>query len=327
MPSKRFIFIDSAAEKLYVSPELRDVQGDCSVESGSGPDSRGLPHQGLAEMFRVRDVVSFRKACEKALEYFQPPLDAGAGAVEELTLKDVRVPQADERIFILNGGMFSGPAGWDGTAVSLYEYINQTVQIALALKTPSKMQGSEALTYSCVLKIPSQELARIDGFLNAQTEDEYQGEDHTIIHTARFPDGKEMDIKCCGCRKDPSWTEAVLFDAHGFELVCSGVCEEYTGLWELECGGVTYAVSVIAADGGGCTAAEKPSHADREGICPVCGSILEDYDAHEILDEGGVIPWTCRNCGATGKEGYDRVFDRHYNVCLANGDPAPGREE
>lgn len=58
----------------------------------------------------------------------------------------------------------------------------------------------------------------------------------------------------------------------------------------------------------------------------MCGAELTDYEGHEVLDEGGVIPWTCLRCGATGKEGYDRVFDRHYNVRFANGDPVPGRE-
>lgn len=58
----------------------------------------------------------------------------------------------------------------------------------------------------------------------------------------------------------------------------------------------------------------------------MCGAKLTEYEAHEILDEGGVIPWTCSECGATGEEEYDRVFDQHYNVCLANGEPVPGRE-
>ena len=38
----------------------------------------------------------------------------------------------------------------------------------------------------------------------------------------------------------------------------------------------------------------------------MCGAELREYEAHEILDYGGVIPWECSNCGATGEEGYTR---------------------
>ena len=51
----------------------------------------------------------------------------------------------------------------------------------------------------------------IEGYLNASNEDEYQGEDNTITVTAVFPDGMEMDLKCCACDYEPCWTEAVLF--------------------------------------------------------------------------------------------------------------------
>lgn len=56
--------------------------------------------------------------------------------------------------------------------------------------------------------------------------------------------------------------------------------------------------------------------ADEEGICPVCGGELE-YGNDNPTDNGGLIDWTCPDCGATGKEGYDKVFDRHY--CVVKG--------
>lgn len=62
--------------------------------------------------------------------------------------------------------------------------------------------------------------------------------------------------------------------------------------------------------------------ADEEGICPICGGDLE-YGDDEPLDDGGVYEWTCLHCGATGKEGYSKVFDRHYDVQDKNGDPYP----
>lgn len=57
----------------------------------------------------------------------------------------------------------------------------------------------------------------------------------------------------------------------------------------------------------------------QEGICPLCGGSLE-YGARDDIDSGGTFAWECENCGATGEEGFDRVFDgRHYNVQDADG--------
>lgn len=50
--------------------------------------------------------------------------------------------------------------------------------------------------------------------------------------------------KCCGCRNESSWTEAVLFDEKGFQLTYSEVEEEFEGPWELEYNGVHYCVDV-----------------------------------------------------------------------------------
>lgn len=69
------------------------------------------------------------------------------------------------------------------------------------------------------------------------------------------------------------------------------------------------------------------SGGDKEGICPVCGGELE-YRGIEVGDDGGVEHCECRECGATGDQGYDEVFDgHHYNVRDADGKPIPGREE
>lgn len=63
-------------------------------------------------------------------------------------------------------------------------------------------------------------------------------------------------------------------------------------------------------------------HVDREGICPLCGASVE-YEANEQMDDGGVHFWSCPECGATGKEGYDGVFDgKHYDVEGGDGNPA-----
>lgn len=66
----------------------------------------------------------------------------------------------------------------------------------------------------------------------------------------------------------------------------------------------------------------KAPNADEEGICPICGGKLE-YGDDESMDDGGVYEWTCPHCGATGKEGYDKVFTRHYDVQDGDGNPYP----
>lgn len=62
--------------------------------------------------------------------------------------------------------------------------------------------------------------------------------------------------------------------------------------------------------------------ADEKGICPICGGSLE-YGGDIPLDDKGVYEWTCPSCGATGKEGYNKVFDRHYSVHDGGGRPYP----
>ena len=99
-------------------------------------------------------------------------------------------------------------------------------------------------TYNKILYVPESVLQTIREYLDAQSESEYQGEDNTIIYTAKFPDGKQMDIKCCGCQEDPSWTEAVLFDKSGYQLCFTKVKEEFEGPWELEYKGTLYCVDV-----------------------------------------------------------------------------------
>ena len=84
------------------------------------------------------------------------------------------------------------------------------------------------------LHITRREAEIINGYLQAKNEEEFQSENETITHTVVFPDGNEMDIKCCGAQDDCSWTEAVLFNRNGFELCCSEVSNRYDGTWELE---------------------------------------------------------------------------------------------
>ena len=94
------------------------------------------------------------------------------------------------------------------------------------------------------LRISRREAEIVNGYLQAKNAEEFQDEDHTISHTVVFPDGKQMDVKCCGAQEECSWTEAVLFDENGCELRCSEVSDRYDGTWELEYQGRRYVAIV-----------------------------------------------------------------------------------
>lgn len=63
--------------------------------------------------------------------------------------------------------------------------------------------------------------------------EEAQGDGSSLSKTAKFSDGFEMDIRCCG-GKDDSWTEAILYDNTGKEVVATEPCDGFTGCWELK---------------------------------------------------------------------------------------------
>lgn len=54
-----------------------------------------------------------------------------------------------------------------------------------------------------------------------------------FLTAAKFSDGFEMDIRCCG-GKDDSWTEAILYDDTGREVAVTEPCDGFTGCWELK---------------------------------------------------------------------------------------------
>ena len=69
-------------------------------------------------------------------------------------------------------------------------------------------------------------------------------EDDTIIWTANFGDGMEMDVKVCGADYETAWTEAVLFK-NGYEVCCTDCYDELVGEWSLEYNDETYIANVI----------------------------------------------------------------------------------
>ena len=102
------------------------------------------------------------------------------------------------------------------------------------------------------LVVPRETADMIKNFLSyePQSEEECLSEDETIVQTAEFIDGYEMDIKLCGVSYDENqptnlpWCEAVLF-WKGSEIACSEVCDEFFGEWALEYNGVTFMVDVV----------------------------------------------------------------------------------
>ena len=97
------------------------------------------------------------------------------------------------------------------------------------------------MNYTQTIKVSKKAFEAINHYLTVQpkTEEDAQSEDDTIVYSANFPDGKSIDVKCCGVQfedggENTSWTEAVLFDKDGYEIACTDVCEEFLGKWELE---------------------------------------------------------------------------------------------
>lgn len=70
----------------------------------------------------------------------------------------------------------------------------------------------------------------------------------------------------------------------------------------------------------------KNPGADEEDVCPICGGDLE-YGSDISMDAGVLYEWICPGCGATGKGGYYKTFDRHYDVRDRDGKPFPAPAE
>lgn len=69
-------------------------------------------------------------------------------------------------------------------------------------------------------------------------------EDDTLVWSASFENGFEMDIKLCGANEETAWTEAVLFK-DGFEIGCTDCMDEILGMWEIDYNDVAYITNVI----------------------------------------------------------------------------------
>lgn len=157
-------------------------------------------------------------------------------------------------------------------------------------KAQKEPESEENRLFAAVI-VPHETILDVNRYLS---NEEHLGGDNTISVTATFPGGFEMDVKCCGCRDedDEAWTEAVLFK-DGSEVCCSEVCEEFTGLWELEADGVNYVANIIdEADIRFYEVDLTPEYSiciraiaepTKEGLNKFLAADLARYDSKEVL--------------------------------------------
>ena len=97
-------------------------------------------------------------------------------------------------------------------------------------------------TYDEILAIEPEDEKEIKANLSTPGR---QGRDDIITKTVKFPDGMQMDIKCCPSPGEKSWTEAVLFRPSGEEFNVTEVMDEFFRTWTMECDGTLYRVHVL----------------------------------------------------------------------------------
>lgn len=97
------------------------------------------------------------------------------------------------------------------------------------------------------IKISREEMNFINNLLNLSGDEIYQKygykRDETIVHTARFSNGIEADIKLVICEEESTYTEGVLFH-NGYELTRTDPDDTYAGEWDFEFNGLKYTVLV-----------------------------------------------------------------------------------
>lgn len=97
------------------------------------------------------------------------------------------------------------------------------------------------------IKISSKEMKLINDLLSLTGDEIYQKygykQGETITHTAKFPNGIEIDIKLIICKEGFPYTEGVLFH-NGQELTVTDPDSTYDGEWIFEHNEVKYTVLV-----------------------------------------------------------------------------------
>ena len=140
MTRRMFIYVDNKGRRLYTSPKFNGDKSEYA-QRGVTLDSCDLTENELFRLFEVKTLSDFQKACAEAQRCFHSFLDRPNSTRELLPVTEVEVSElpnldADERIFILEGGgQFIAPDDWDGRLESLYEKMRRIP--AASLPTPS----------------------------------------------------------------------------------------------------------------------------------------------------------------------------------------------
>lgn len=137
-------------------------------------------------------------------------------------------------------------------------------------------------------------LEDILSYLRSQ-EDEYFLVRNTTKEAA-LADTSRLDL--CA-REHRKWAERIGIDR---ERSCKEACDNYPGI----------VASIPAREG-------KLLRNHEDGICPLCGKEIDYVGAYEHDDDGATLDWQCPFCGASGKAGYNFVFDQHYCIWDGNG--------
>ena len=99
------------------------------------------------------------------------------------------------------------------------------------------------------IKIINAERNLINDLLNLTGDEIYQKygykRNETIVHTAKFANGIEADIKLVISEEESPYTEGILFH-NGFELAYTEPDCTYDGEWNFEHNGIEYIVLVEA---------------------------------------------------------------------------------
>lgn len=116
------------------------------------------------------------------------------------------------------------------------------------------------MEYYQEIRVPQATLEQISTYLTVEptSRNEHLDEDETIIYTANFGNGIEMDVKCCGVQwndytdedieygeTNTAWSEAVLFD-NGSEVACEYGEDDFSGEWRMEYDGDVYIANIVA---------------------------------------------------------------------------------
>lgn len=141
--------------------------------------------------------------------------------------------------------------------------------------------------YKSLIVISKSDARDINRYLTATSPDDFMGEDATITFTAKFENGFEMDVKCCGSKDEHAWTEAVLFDQRGCQLAYTEPDEEFLGTWELEYEDMRFRVEVsVSSDD---QEDDKPA-SKRKGELDIFFSDLKPDAQKRVLDFYGLDP-------------------------------------